>query len=345
MKPRRAGHLYVSGTPACGKIDLMSKPSVRDNESFDFDVCLSFAGEDRPYVSQVADLLRGRGVRVFYDEYEQVDLWGKDLYVHLDDVYRNAARYCILFASDAYAKKLWTNHERQSAQARAFEEHAEYLLPARFDDTAVPGLRPTIGYIDLRKLPAEEFAELVIKKVGYWVKKDYFPPVPDRLYAALGLRGKRQKEKALGDAHRFFSVLRRMSVDERRAITAAFVYGCPAELPDNIHINIDLLRRYTGLAPSKLKRLLGGLQSLGFYCSLRQDDETEGHLGKYEMLVIEWNNMSDPNNATTLAVEMLVTATSDYCEDCAAKVIERLDFSNLSTATADGHVSSEPSAT
>ena len=43
---------------------------------------------------------------------------GKDLYTHLDDVYQNAARYCVLFVSRDYARKVWTNHERESAQAR-----------------------------------------------------------------------------------------------------------------------------------------------------------------------------------------------------------------------------------
>ena len=88
-------------------------------QDHEYDVCLSFAGEDRDYVRRVASELKRKGVRVFYDEYEEVDLWGKDLYVHLDDIYKNAARYCVLFVSQHYAKKLWTNHERRSAQERA----------------------------------------------------------------------------------------------------------------------------------------------------------------------------------------------------------------------------------
>ena len=31
-------------------------------------------------------------MRVFYDEYERAELWGKDLYSHLDEVYRRSAR-------------------------------------------------------------------------------------------------------------------------------------------------------------------------------------------------------------------------------------------------------------
>src|SRR5439155_24562734 len=32
---------------------------------------------------------------------------------------------------------------------RAFMEKREYILPARFDDTQIPGVLPTVGYIDL----------------------------------------------------------------------------------------------------------------------------------------------------------------------------------------------------
>jgi hypothetical protein len=94
----------------------------RSSRDFEYDICLSFAGEDRAYVRKVAEILRLRGIRVFFDEYAKAELWGKDLYAHLDDIYRNAARYCVLFVSRHFAKRVWTNHERQSAQARAIKQ-------------------------------------------------------------------------------------------------------------------------------------------------------------------------------------------------------------------------------
>src|SRR5713101_404647 len=101
---------------------MRRRGSGRSSRTFDYDVCLSFAGEDRSYVRKVADSLRAQGVRVFVDEHQQVDMWGKDLYVHLDEVYPNAARYCVLFASRHYRRRVWTNHERESAQARAIRQ-------------------------------------------------------------------------------------------------------------------------------------------------------------------------------------------------------------------------------
>ena len=130
-----------------------------------YDVCFSFAGEDRNYVEAVANHLTRAGVRVFYDRHERIETWGKDLYQFFSDVYRKHARYCMVFISAAYAAKLWTRHELRSAQARAFEENREYILPARFDDTEIPGVLPTVAYLDISNMPPGEFAEQIREKI------------------------------------------------------------------------------------------------------------------------------------------------------------------------------------
>lgn len=136
-----------------------------------YDVALSFAGEDRDYVEKVAKCLIAAKINVFYDKYEEAVLWGKDLYVHLQDVYRNKAKFCMMFLSASYAKKVWTNHERQAAQARAFEENREYILPVKLDDTEIPGILPTQGYVDGRVKTPEDICRLLLIKLGK--AKDY----------------------------------------------------------------------------------------------------------------------------------------------------------------------------
>ena len=75
-------------------------------KKYEFDVALSFAGEDRKYVECVADELKDMGFKVFYDKYETVSLWGKDLYAHISDIYFKKARYVVIFISEHYKKKL-----------------------------------------------------------------------------------------------------------------------------------------------------------------------------------------------------------------------------------------------
>lgn len=130
-----------------------------------FEIALSFAGEDREYVDRVANLLRDSGITVFYDIFEQASLWGKNLYDYLSEIYQEKALFTIMFISQHYARKMWTNHERQAMQARAFQEHQEYVLPARFDDTPIPGVLPTVGYISLIGMSPEEFSETIKRKL------------------------------------------------------------------------------------------------------------------------------------------------------------------------------------
>lgn len=149
-----------------------------DREEPEYDICLSFAGEQRPYVERVASSLKNASVRVFYDRYEQVNLWGKDLYEHLSQVYRDRARYCVIFISKEYAAKQWTTHERKSAQARAFRENSVYILPARFDETELPGMNDTVGYMDLRSLTPDQFAALIVQKLEETPRKSSDGRVP-----------------------------------------------------------------------------------------------------------------------------------------------------------------------
>lgn len=131
-----------------------------------FDVALSFAGEQREYAEQIAVLLRGFGVKVFYDNFEQSELWGKDLYQYLHNIYFNAS-YTVPLISNDYVKKLWTKHELRAMQARAFQENGEYILPIYTDDSELPGLPKTIGYVDLRNVSTTDIALMIVQKLSY----------------------------------------------------------------------------------------------------------------------------------------------------------------------------------
>lgn len=131
-----------------------------------FDVAISFAGPERTYAEDLAARLRDAGYSVFYDAFYPEELWGKDLVVFFDDIYQRRSRYCVIFVSREYVEREWTNHERQSAQARALKERGkEYILPVKVDESELPGLVSTIGYVELGKHSVEKIAEMLIKKL------------------------------------------------------------------------------------------------------------------------------------------------------------------------------------
>ena len=131
-----------------------------------WDVALSFAGAQRDFVEQVAAALKERGVRCFYDADEQIDLWGKYLAEELPVIYGEQAAAVVVFVSAEYAARDWTRHERRAALGRAVRERREYVLPARFDDTTLPGLQSDIVWVDLRNQTPQQFAAMIADKLA-----------------------------------------------------------------------------------------------------------------------------------------------------------------------------------
>ena len=69
------------------------------DERCEYDVALSFAGEDREYVEQVALFLKKKNIAVFYDYFEEVDLWGKNLISYLENIYTHKSKYNFYFST------------------------------------------------------------------------------------------------------------------------------------------------------------------------------------------------------------------------------------------------------
>lgn len=131
-----------------------------------FDVAITVAGPQREIAEAVAVALRKRGLTVFYDRFYTEALWGVNLADCFDQIFRMRSRYCLMFVSRDYARREWTNHERQMAIARAISERGNaYILPVQLDDTVLPGLPPTIGYLPLADYETKEIVALVVKKV------------------------------------------------------------------------------------------------------------------------------------------------------------------------------------
>ena len=147
-------------TGADGGANLDAGPGRR------WDVALSFAGAQRDYVAQVAKALKARGVRCFYDADEQVRLWGTHLAEELPRIYVRESAAVVVFISADYAGGDWTRLERRAAFSRAVIEAGVYVLPARFDDSELPGLLPDVVTVDLQGYNPEQFADLVVAKLA-----------------------------------------------------------------------------------------------------------------------------------------------------------------------------------
>lgn len=128
-----------------------------------YDVAVSFAGENRDLVEEIVRGLQDAGALVFYDRDVRAELWGQDLVDSLWSTYRNKAFRTLMFVSAPYAMKAWPTHEMRAALAKLVAEPGEaYVLPVRLDDTELPGPLETIAYLDARDQSAEEIVESTV---------------------------------------------------------------------------------------------------------------------------------------------------------------------------------------
>jgi hypothetical protein len=279
--------------------------------NYEYDIAISFAGENRGTAEQLATIPKNNDVTVFYDNWEIADLWGKDLYEHLDDLYRRKARYCIIFISEAYARKAWTRHELKSAQARAFRENQEYILPVRLDDTELPGIRETVGFLDLRSLTVSQLADITLAKLKRRpVTSDPLntPPGPSFRIPRIPLSTGGFSD----DPSQLLRHLER-SLDRRFAALA------------NTGLTIDK----QAIDPGIVYRVTQG-QRLLFYLSMRISSE----FGSRATLAFQhgWNEPSNPSGMTAVAA-------IETSHDQARPLAKVTNFSLLDQAGSTGSMS------
>jgi hypothetical protein len=144
------------------------------NDPFEYDVVLSFAKEDRAKAEELASLLKARTITVLFDETPTVQLGGSDFVIHIAELYRTKAYYCMMLISGHYPLKAWTEAERRAAQEHSLRDANEYILPVRLDDTDVPGLTEASGFRDLRQTSMQSIVDGIEQKLAE--AKDRFRP-------------------------------------------------------------------------------------------------------------------------------------------------------------------------
>lgn len=211
-----------------------------------------------------------------------------------------------------------------------------YLLPVRFDDTEVPGLSPTIGYLDGTLLKPEELASLITKKVKCRPRNSYLPPLPNRLFAALEVdpADEDAQLRVLSQADAFLSALVALNEDERELVMLILGSGCTCMLPDSTHIPMEHLLRQLEWTPERFLKAFHGLRRLPeFSVSGMQESGASGDLDPLD-LVLGWEPRTPrapPGPAANVANAMIREAGYQACGDCHSKALERLDFSRTSS--------------
>lgn len=151
-------------------LNLLDISDIRDrihlrSTGYPYDVAVSFAGDVRSTVEEFIAALKDRGLSVFYDFDQQAQLWGSDVRAKLAEVYANDALFMVIFLSESYPERDWTDFELSVGKEAAEKRTEDYLLPLKLDDVKVVGIRSTIGHLDLRESGIQKAADLLTEKV------------------------------------------------------------------------------------------------------------------------------------------------------------------------------------
>lgn len=106
-------------------IPSTSGASEGSADEFEYDIAISFAGEDRKTAEGIANSLIIEGVKVFYDRFYKVDMWGKKLTNYFQDVYGPKARFVMILISKHYPITDWTDFEFSIARGERLKREKQ----------------------------------------------------------------------------------------------------------------------------------------------------------------------------------------------------------------------------
>jgi len=136
-------------------------------EEMRFKVALSFSGEHRTYVSEVATELKRRLPKgwIFYDKDFQAQLARPNLDTLLQRIYLNNSDLVVVFLSTEYETKQWCGLEWRAIREIIKNKSDHSIMFMRFDDASVQGSFSVDGYIDLNECSPIQAARFIVERV------------------------------------------------------------------------------------------------------------------------------------------------------------------------------------
>ena len=135
-------------------------------EEIRFKVALSFPGESRDFVVQVADEVKRRlgSGTVFYDKDFTAQLARPNLDTLLQKIYLSNSDLVVVFLSADYERKQWCGIEWRAIRNIIKNKSDHALMFMRFDDTVIAGSFAIDGYVDLREYTPLEAARMIVER-------------------------------------------------------------------------------------------------------------------------------------------------------------------------------------
>lgn len=133
-----------------------------------YDLAVSFAGEQRDYVSAAVAACKAFGLDVFYDADKNNDWWGGNFIREQRQVYMSKTRFFVPFISNEYLSKPYPMDEFSAAMLTAVKQGDGYILPVIIGNPDIPPdlLHPHIGYLRAEDYTPVQLAQELRRKVS-----------------------------------------------------------------------------------------------------------------------------------------------------------------------------------
>ena len=142
-----------------------------------FQVALSFPGEHRDFVLQVANALASQLARdrIFYDDWYEVELLGAGGDLKLQGMYKDADLVVPFFSQ--YYDKPWCSLEWETIRGILLERRQDdAVIPVHLDDTQIEGWSVVNFGIRLRGRGPQQIAELILRRLAMTNSSTTPPP-------------------------------------------------------------------------------------------------------------------------------------------------------------------------
>jgi tetratricopeptide (TPR) repeat protein len=154
-------------------------------ESKRFRIALSYAGEKRIFVEQVAAILARRfdEAKILYDKYHEAEFSRARLGRYLPRLYHEESELVVVVVCRDYPHKEWCGLEWDAIFDLLKQRREGEVMLTRFDHASVEGLYSDAGFIELDDKTPEQAARLILERlaVNEGKPKDHYtkPSPPD----------------------------------------------------------------------------------------------------------------------------------------------------------------------
>ena len=133
-----------------------------------FAIALSFPGEHRDYVKQIADSLVTSLTkpRVFYDRYYEAELSRPNLDTYLQKIYHDESELVVVVLCKEYDEKEWCGLEFRAIRDLIKQRRDDEIMFVRVADGDVKGVFGIDGYVDAKNRPATEIAQVIYDRLA-----------------------------------------------------------------------------------------------------------------------------------------------------------------------------------